>query len=135
MKLSWVHSTAIGGVTPALAAPMHLALRVKIFPPFLVVSTPNGLYMIDKFRWDVYSGLASKEDMNCHWLVLVPIIITVLPPQVEAASLHPGHAAPHHPHQGPVRCRGQVSRGRRHRLRPLLHRLNLQVPVLPLDVS
>ena len=92
-------------------------------------------YMIDKFRWDVYSGLASKEDMNCHWLVLVPIIITVLPPQVEAASLHPGPAAPHHPHQGPVRCRGQVSRGRRHRLRPLLHRLNLQVPVLPLDVS
>ena len=38
-------------------------------------------YMIDKFRWDVYSGLASKEDMNCHWFVLVPIIITVLTPR------------------------------------------------------
>ena len=54
MKLSWVHSTAIGGVTPALAAPMHLALRVKIFPPFLVVFTPNGLYPKSTSRtWEV----------------------------------------------------------------------------------
>ena len=43
MKLSWVHSTAIGAVTPALAAPMHFALRVKICPPFLEVFTPNAL--------------------------------------------------------------------------------------------
>ena len=34
MKLSWVHSTAIGGVTPALAAPMHYDLRGEISPHF-----------------------------------------------------------------------------------------------------
>ena len=24
-------------------------------------------YLVDKFRWDVYSGETSKENMNCHW--------------------------------------------------------------------
>ena len=59
MKLSWVQSTAIGGVTPALAAPMHLALRVKIFPPFLVVSTPNELYIFKEEEEE-------NNDEACH---------------------------------------------------------------------
>jgi peptidyl-dipeptidase A len=37
-------------------------------------------YMIDKFRWDVYSGLASKEDMNCHWWKLRHSIQGLQPP-------------------------------------------------------
>ena len=45
IKLSWVHSTAIGGVTPALATPMHYDLRGEISPPFLAVFTPNELYV------------------------------------------------------------------------------------------
>ena len=46
MKLSWVHSTAIDGVTPSLATPMHFGLRGEISPPFLTVFTTNKLYFI-----------------------------------------------------------------------------------------
>ena len=41
-----------------------------------VAFLPFG-YMVDRFRWDVYSELTSMEDMNCHWFVLLSSIITV----------------------------------------------------------
>ena len=37
-------------------------------------------YLVDKFRWDVYSGKTSKEDMNCHWWKLRNQIQGLAPP-------------------------------------------------------
>ena len=37
-------------------------------------------YLIDKFRWDVYSGETSKENMNCHWWKLRHEIQGLTPP-------------------------------------------------------
>merc|ERR1719419_643466 len=37
-------------------------------------------YLVDKFRWDVYSGVTSKEDMNCHWWKLRNQIQGLEPP-------------------------------------------------------
>ena len=37
-------------------------------------------YLVDKFRWDVYRGLASLENMNCHWWRLRHEIQGVSPP-------------------------------------------------------
>merc|ERR1712080_747045 len=37
-------------------------------------------YLVDKFRWDVYSGVTSKEDMNCHWWKLRNEIQGLEPP-------------------------------------------------------
>jgi len=37
-------------------------------------------YLVDKFRWDVYSGKTSKENMNCHWWKLRHDIQGIKPP-------------------------------------------------------
>ena len=37
-------------------------------------------YLVDKFRWDVYSGVTSKENMNCHWWKLRREIQGLEPP-------------------------------------------------------
>ena len=39
-------------------------------------------YLVDKFRWDVYSGVTSKENMNCHWWNLRSKIQGMKPPSV-----------------------------------------------------
>ena len=30
---------------------------------------PYG-YVVDKYRWDLYKGLADERTMNCHWTKL-----------------------------------------------------------------
>jgi len=37
-------------------------------------------YLVDKFRWDVYSGKTSLENMNCHWWKLRHEIQGMKPP-------------------------------------------------------
>merc|ERR1711910_4037 len=37
-------------------------------------------YLVDKFRWDVYSGVTSKANMNCHWWKLRNEIQGLAPP-------------------------------------------------------
>merc|ERR1711970_954039 len=37
-------------------------------------------YLVDKFRWDVYSGKTSLENMNCHWWKLRNEIQGLKPP-------------------------------------------------------
>jgi len=37
-------------------------------------------YLVDKFRWDVYSGKTSLENMNCHWWKLRNEIQGMMPP-------------------------------------------------------
>lgn len=37
-------------------------------------------YLVDKFRWDVYSGETSLENMNCHWWKLRNEIQGLKPP-------------------------------------------------------
>jgi len=49
-----------------------MALRRIAFLPF-------G-YLIDKFRWDVFSGVTSVENMNCHWWKLRHEIQGLAPP-------------------------------------------------------
>ena len=39
-----------------------MALQRLAFMPF-------G-YLVDKYRWDLYSGWASEDEMNCHWVKL-----------------------------------------------------------------
>merc|ERR1719410_1987482 len=39
-------------------------------------------YLVDKFRWDVYSGVTTKENMNCHWWNLRSKIQGMKPPSV-----------------------------------------------------
>ena len=38
---------------------MNMALSRLAFMPF-------G-YLMDKYRWDLYSGWADEADLNCHW--------------------------------------------------------------------
>jgi len=38
-------------------------------------------YLVDKFRWDVYSGVTTKHDMNCHWWKLRNEIQGLEPPR------------------------------------------------------
>ena len=40
----------------------NMALQRLVFMPF-------G-YLVDKFRWDLYSGWADENNMNCHWVKL-----------------------------------------------------------------
>ena len=40
----------------------NMALSRLVFMPF-------G-YLVDKYRWDLYSGWANENDMNCHWVKL-----------------------------------------------------------------
>ena len=37
-----------------------MALNKLVFMPF-------G-YLVDKYRWDLFSGWADKNDLNCHWV-------------------------------------------------------------------
>ena len=37
-------------------------------------------YLVDKFRWDVDSGITSIENMNCHWWKLRHEIQGIMPP-------------------------------------------------------
>jgi len=37
-------------------------------------------YLVDKFRWDLYSGKTSLENMNCHWWKLRNEIQGIKPP-------------------------------------------------------
>jgi len=39
-------------------------------------------YLVDKFRWDVYSGITSKQNMNCHWWKLKSKIQGIKPPSM-----------------------------------------------------
>ena len=39
-----------------------MALSRLVFMPF-------G-YLVDKYRWDLYSGWADESNMNCHWVKL-----------------------------------------------------------------
>jgi len=38
-------------------------------------------YLVDKFRWDVFSGVTSMENMNCHWWKLRHEIQGLKPPK------------------------------------------------------
>ena len=38
-------------------------------------------YLVDKYRWDLYSGVASKQNMNCHWWKLRSEIQGIRPPR------------------------------------------------------
>ena len=40
----------------------EMALAKLVFMPF-------G-YLVDKYRWDLFSGWADETDMNCHWVKL-----------------------------------------------------------------
>ncbi len=51
---------------------LSMALQRLAFMPF-------G-YLVDKYRWDLYSGWAKPEDMNCHWAKLRAEIQGVKPP-------------------------------------------------------
>ena len=44
-----------------------------------IVFLPYG-YLVDKFRWDVFAGVTSKENMNCHWWKLRHEIQGLQPP-------------------------------------------------------
>ena len=50
----------------------NMALSKLVFMPF-------G-YLVDKYRWDLYSGLADEDDLNCHWVKLRLDIQGVAPP-------------------------------------------------------
>eukprot|EP00096_Caligus_rogercresseyi_P012149 TRINITY_DN5005_c0_g1_i1.p1 TRINITY_DN5005_c0_g1~~TRINITY_DN5005_c0_g1_i1.p1 ORF type:complete len:671 (-),score=146.93 TRINITY_DN5005_c0_g1_i1:391-2403(-) len=40
-------------------------------------------YLVDKYRWDLYSGVVNtKEDLNCHWIKLRSEIQGIAPPEV-----------------------------------------------------
>ena len=39
-----------------------MALQKLAFLPF-------G-YLVDKYRWDLFSGVVSEDDLNCHWVQL-----------------------------------------------------------------
>jgi len=41
-------------------------------------------YLVDKYRWDLYSGVASKDDMNCHWVKLRSEIQGIQPPNLRS---------------------------------------------------
>ena len=40
----------------------EMALAKLVFMPF-------G-YLVDKYRWDLFSGWADESNMNCHWAKL-----------------------------------------------------------------
>jgi len=52
----------------------NMALSRLVFMPF-------G-YLVDKYRWDLYSGWADKNNMNCHWVKLRMDIQGVAPPNL-----------------------------------------------------
>jgi len=53
-----------------------MALQRLAFMPF-------G-YLVDKYRWDLYSGWASEEEMNCHWVKLRSEIQGIKPPNMRS---------------------------------------------------
>ena len=40
----------------------NMALDKLVFMPF-------G-YLVDKYRWDLFSEVVTKDEMNCHWIKL-----------------------------------------------------------------
>merc|ERR1719244_683719 len=50
----------------------NMALKRVAFLPFS--------YLVDKFRWDVFSGKTSFENMNCHWWKLRNQVQGLKPP-------------------------------------------------------
>jgi len=55
---------------------MDMALQRIAFLPF-------G-YLVDKFRWDVYSNKTSTENMNCHWWKLRHELQGLSPPKARS---------------------------------------------------
>jgi len=53
-----------------------MALQRLAFMPF-------G-YLVDKYRWDLYSGWATEEEMNCHWVKLRSEIQGIQPPNMRS---------------------------------------------------
>ena len=41
---------------------MNMAMNSLAFMPF-------G-YLVDKYRWDLFSGVADEKSVNCHWVKL-----------------------------------------------------------------
>eukprot|EP00095_Tigriopus_kingsejongensis_P010159 maker-scaffold575_size133042-snap-gene-0.38 protein:Tk10159 transcript:maker-scaffold575_size133042-snap-gene-0.38-mRNA-1 annotation:"hypothetical protein DAPPUDRAFT_304127" len=55
-----------------------MALHRLAFMPFS--------YMVDKYRWDLYSGWADEANMNCHWVKLRLDIQGISPPTTRSES-------------------------------------------------
>lgn len=53
-----------------------MALQRLAFMPF-------G-YLVDKYRWDLYSEWATEEEMNCHWVKLRSEIQGIQPPNMRS---------------------------------------------------
>jgi peptidyl-dipeptidase A len=43
-------------------------------------------YLVDKYRWDLYSGMVGEDDMNCHWVKLRAEIQGVMPPNMRSEN-------------------------------------------------
>ena len=55
-----------------------------------VAFLPFG-YLIDKWRWDLFSNVTSAEDLNCAWWKLREELQGVKPPQTRSeADFDPG---------------------------------------------
>jgi len=52
----------------------NMAMEKLVFLPF-------G-YLVDKYRWDLFSGVADEKSMNCHWAKLRMDIQGVAPPNM-----------------------------------------------------
>jgi peptidyl-dipeptidase A len=50
-----------------------------------VAFMPFG-YLVDKYRWDLYSGLVGEDDWNCHWVKLRAEIQGVMPPNMRSEN-------------------------------------------------
>jgi len=55
-----------------------MALKRVAFLPFA--------YLVDKYRWDLYSGRVAREDMNCHWWKLRSEIQGLRPPSQRSSA-------------------------------------------------
>ena len=58
----------------------RMALERLAFMPF-------G-YLVDRYRWDLYSGWADEHEMNCHWVKLRSEIQGVKPPNMRNDDEH-----------------------------------------------
>ena len=66
----------------------RMALERLAFMPF-------G-YLVDRYRWDLYSGWANEHEMNCHWVKLRSEIQGVKPPNVRNDDEHFDAGAKYH---------------------------------------
>ena len=46
----------------AIWQPCHKALTHLVYMPYA--------YVVDKFKWDVFSSKVREEELNCHWVKL-----------------------------------------------------------------